>query len=119
MFIKALKAKIHNATITEAKLHYTGSIAIDQSLLEEVGIAPYEAVLIADIDNGNRLETYVVPAPADSGEISILGAAANLIKPNDKVIILNFALYSTDELKKHKPSVIVVDDDNKIAKRIS
>ena len=118
MLIKALKAKIHNATITEAKLHYTGSIAIDSDLMAQVGIVPYEAVLVADLDNGNRLETYVVPAQANSGEISILGAAAQLIKPNDKIIILNFSLFTPDELKEHKPNIIVLDDENKIMKKL-
>ena len=118
MLLKALKAKIHNATITDAKLHYTGSIAIDSELMAEVGIVPYEAVLIADIDNGNRIETYAIPAEANSGEISILGAAAKLINPNDKVIILNFSFFTPDELKDYKPKIIVLDDENKIMKRI-
>ena len=75
MLIKVLKGKLHRATVTKAKLHYPGSIAIDSALLDASGIIPYENVLIADLDNGNRLETYAVPAAAGSGRIEILGAA--------------------------------------------
>jgi len=114
MFIKALKSKLHSATVTDAKLHYTGSIAIDSALMKAADILPYEAVLVANLNNGNRLETYVVPAEANSGQIVVLGAAAHLIKPNDTVIILNFAYYTPDEAKKLKPKIIVLDENNKI-----
>jgi len=119
MLVKALKAKLHCAKITNAKLHYTGSIAIDSDLMEAVGILPYEAVLVADIDNGNRLETYVVPADAGSGEVSILGAAALLIQPGDTVIIMNFGYFTAEEAGKFKPKVLVLDENNKIVKRVS
>ncbi len=118
MHIKVLKSKIHRATVTEAKLHYTGSIAIDSDLLDAVGIVAYEALLIADITNGNRLETYVVPAEAGSGEVSILGAAAQLIKPGDAIIIIGFGYCTIEEAKDVKPKVIVLDDDNKIEKTL-
>jgi len=80
MFVKILKSKLHRARVTETKLHYPGSIAIDSALMEAAGILPYESVLIADLNNGNRLETYVVPAQAGSGQIVVLGAAAQLIQ---------------------------------------
>ncbi len=83
MLIKRLKGKLHRATVTSAKIDYPGSIAIDSALLEAAGIMLYESVLIADLNNSNRLETYVVPAEAGSGKIEILGAAARLIKPKD------------------------------------
>ena len=114
MFVKLLKSKLHRATVTETKLHYPGSMALDSALMEAVGILPYESVLIADLDNGNRLETYVIPAEANSGEIIILGAAARLIKPKDIVIILGFGYFTPEEAGEFKPQVVVLGKDNKI-----
>jgi aspartate 1-decarboxylase len=82
--------------------------------MDAVGLLPYESVLVADMDNGSRLETYVVPAPAGSRQVVVLGPAAKLIKPKDTVIILSFALFTPDEVKKHKPKIVVLDADNKI-----
>jgi aspartate 1-decarboxylase len=117
MLLKILKSKIHRATVTEAQLDYTGSIAIDSALMKTVGILPYESVLVADLNNGNRVETYAVPAPAGSGNVVVMGAAAKLIKPKHKVIILSFALMTPAQAKKFKPKVIVLGKDNKIIKR--
>ncbi len=114
MFVQILKSKLHRARVTETKLHYPGSIAIDSELMEAVGILPYESVLIADLSNGNRLETYAVPAEAGSRKIVVLGAAAQLIKPKDIVIILSFAFLSPEEAKKYKPKVAVLDENNNI-----
>ena len=114
MFIKLLKSKLHRATVTDTKLHYPGSMAVDPVLMEAAGILPYESVLIADLDNGNRLETYVIPAEAGSGDIIILGAAAKLIKTKDLVIILGFGYFTPEEAKKHKPKVVVLGEGNKI-----
>ena len=114
MFVKILKSKLHRATVTDSKLHYAGSIAIDSKLMEAVGLLPYESVLIADLNNGNRLETYVVPAEADSGQVTVLGAAAHLIKPKDLIIIFGFGYYTEEEAKKHKPKVLVLDENNKV-----
>jgi len=114
MFIKILKSKIHRATVTETKLHYPGSIAIDSALMEAAGILPYESVLIADLNNGNRLETYVVPAEANSGKIIILGAAAKLINRKDLVIIIGFCYCTVEEAPGCKPKIIVLDENNKI-----
>ena len=116
MFVKILKSKLHRARVTETKLHYPGSIAIDSELMEAVGILPYEFVLIADLNNGNRLETYVVPAEAGSREIVILGAAAHLVKPKDIVIILGFGFLTPEEAKDFKPKIAVLDEDNNIIK---
>ncbi len=82
--------------------------------MEAAAILPYELVLIADLNNGNRLETYVVPAEAGSGRIEILGAAAHLIEEKDIVIIMGFGFYTPDEAKLHKPKVLVLDEKNKI-----
>ena len=116
MFVKILKSKLHRARVTDAKLHYPGSLAVDSALMEAADILPYESVLVADVNNGNRLETYVVPAEAGSGEIVILGAAARLIQPQDIVIILGFGYVSPDEAGDFKPKVVVLDENNKIIK---
>ena len=114
MLLKVLKSKLHRARVTDAKLHYPGSIAIDSALMEAAGILPYESVLVADVDNGNRLETYVVPAPAGSGQVVILGAAAQLMEKKDVIIILGFALMTPEEADGFKPRVVVLDEDNRI-----
>lgn len=111
-----MKSKLHRARVTETKLHYPGSIAIDSALMEAAGILPYESVLIADLNNGNRLETYVVPAEAGSRQISVLGAAAQLIQPKDIVIIIGFGWFTPEEAKEFKPKVAVLDENNNIIK---
>jgi aspartate 1-decarboxylase len=116
MFVKLMKSKLHRATVTETRLHYPGSIAIDSVLMKASGILPYESVLVADLNNGNRLETYVVPEEADSGRIIILGAAAQMIKPKDLVIIIGFGFFTPEEAKELKPKVVVLNEDNKILK---
>ena len=114
MFVKILKSKLHRARVTNAKLHYPGSIAIDSALMEAAGILPYESVLIADLNNGNRLETYAVPAEAGSRQIEVLGAAALLVRPKDIVIILSFGFFTPEEAKEFKPKVVVLDENNNI-----
>jgi aspartate 1-decarboxylase len=114
MFIKMLKSKLHRATVTDAKLHYVGSIYIDSVLMEASGILPNELVLVADLTNGSRLETYVVPAEANSGKIVVLGAAAQLIKTGDLVIIFSFAYCSPEEAKELEPRIVILDENNKI-----
>jgi len=109
-----MKSKLHRARITETKLHYPGSIAIDSDLMDAAGIVPYESVLIADLNNGNRLETYVVPAEAGSRKIVVLGAAAQLIKPKDIVIIIGFGFFTPEEARTFKPKVAVLDENNQI-----
>jgi len=116
MFVKALKSKIHAATVTDTRLHYSGSLAVDSELMMAAGISPYEAVLMADVTNGSRAETYIIPAEAGSGKIEVLGAAARLFNPGDTIIILNFGYYTPQEAKKLKPKVVVVDKNNKIKK---
>ncbi len=114
MFVNILKSKLHRARVTDTKLHYEGSVAIDSALLDAVGILPYEMVLIVDLDNGNRLETYVVPAEAGSGKVEILGAAARLIEPKHIVIIMSFGQMTPEEAEQFKPKVAVLDESNKI-----
>ncbi len=119
MLLKILKSKLHLARVTDAKLHYAGSVAVDSELMEAVGLAPYESVMIADLNNGSRLETYVVPAEAGSRDIVIMGAAANLIKAKDIVIIFSFAYLTPEEAKGFKPQVVALNENNEIVKRIS
>jgi aspartate 1-decarboxylase len=114
MFLKLMKSKLHRATVTDAKLHYPGSLAIDADLMKRVGIVPYESVIVADLNNGNRLETYVIEANAGSGDIIILGAAAQLIKAGDIVIIFSFGFFTPEEAQKHKPKVLVLEENNKV-----
>ena len=116
MFVKVLKSKLHHAKVTETKLNYPGSIAIDEELMKKADINPYEIVLIADLDNGNRLQTYAIPEQAGSGQITILGAAAKRIEKNDTIIIFSFLYCSPDEAKNIKPKVLLLDEDNKIKK---
>jgi len=119
MFVKLLKSKLHRGRITDTRLHYPGSIAIDADLMKAVNILPYETVLVADLNNGHRLETYAVPAEAGSGQIVVLGAAAQQIKTNDVVIIFSFVYLSSEDAKTFKPKVAALDHNNKIEKRIS
>lgn len=112
--LKILKSKLHRARVTDARLHYPGSIEIDENLMEKAGILPYEAVLVADLNNGNRLETYAVPAERGSRKVVILGAAAQLMQPKDIVIIMGFCHCTPEEAAGHKPKVVVLDEDNKI-----
>ena len=117
MQIILLKSKIHRATVTQADLNYVGSITIDSDLLRESGIQEYEKVEIADITNGNRLETYAIAGEAGSGTICLNGAAAKLVNPGDKIIIMAYANMTTEEAKSHKPTVIFVDDNNAITRK--
>ena len=114
MQIKVLRSKIHRATVTQADLDYVGSIAIDAVLMTEAGILPYEAVLVADITNGARFETYAQPADPDSGTICINGAAANLVEVNDLVIIFAFGYYEEQLAQQSKPKVVFVNGKNRI-----
>ena len=117
MELTMLKAKIHRATVTQADLDYVGSITIDSNLLAESGIMEYEMVAIADIDNGSRFETYVIAGEAGSGIICLNGAAAKCVNVGAKVIIMAYAQMTPDEAKSHKPTVLFVDDNNKIVRK--
>lgn len=114
MFLKVLKSKLHRARVTDAKLHYPGSIEIDENLMWAAGIVPYEAVTVADLNNGNRLQTYVVPGEPGSGRVVILGAAAQLIHAHDTVIIFSFAYCTPEEAAELAPKVVMLDEHNKI-----
>ncbi len=108
-----MKSKIHGATVTEANLRYTGSITIDKNLLKSSGIYAYERVQIVNLNNGTRVETYVLEGPAGSGTICMNGAAARWAEVGDKVIIISYGLMTNSEIKKHRPVVVFVDDKNR------
>jgi aspartate 1-decarboxylase len=109
-----LKSKIHRAKVTRADLHYVGSITLDEDLMEAADLLPGEQVTISDIDNGNRLETYVIPGLRGSGVIGINGAAAHLVREGDLVIIMAYAQMTDAEAREHKPAVVFVDSSNHI-----
>ena len=114
MLRNLLKSKLHRVRVTDTALHYVGSIGIDEDLMDAAGLMHYEKVLIADVDNGERFETYVVPQPRGSGKITVLGAAAQLVHKGDILIVLCFGLYSPEEAVHHKPSVVFVDEHNRV-----
>lgn len=111
-----MKSKIHNATVTEANLRYTGSITIDKNLLRATNICPFERVQIVNLHNGTRVETYVLEGQAGSGTICMNGAAARWAEIGDKVIIISYGLMTDQEIKKHRPKIVFVDDKNRIKK---
>ena len=117
MEITLLKAKIHRAVVKQADLDYVGSITIDSRLLRESGILEYEKVEIADITNGNRLETYAIAGEEGSGMICLNGAAAQLVNPGDKIIIMAYATMTPEEAETHHPTVLFVDEDNNIVRK--
>jgi len=111
-----LKSKVHRATITGSDLNYVGSITMDPELLEAGDIREHEQVHVLDIDNGARFETYTIAGGRGSGEITINGAAARLVHPGDKVIVVSYAEYEEAELDTYEPRVVHVDADNRIVR---
>ncbi|PWB97925.1 aspartate 1-decarboxylase [Salinibacterium hongtaonis] len=114
MLLTMLKSKVHRATVTQANLHYVGSVTVDSLLLEASGILPGEQVSIVDVTNGARLETYTIAGEPGSGVISINGAAAHLVHPGDIVILIAYAQMTPDEAREFEPSIVHVDADNRI-----
>ncbi|MGW4703493.1 aspartate 1-decarboxylase [Streptomyces sp. NPDC004285] len=108
------KSKIHRATVTQADLHYVGSVTVDAELMEAADLLPGELVHIVDIDNGARLETYVIEGARGSGVIGINGAAAHLVHPGDLVILISYAQVEDAEARTFVPRVVHVDGDNRI-----
>jgi aspartate 1-decarboxylase len=109
-----MKSKIHRATVTQADLHYVGSVTIDEELLEAADLLAGELVHIVDITNGARLETYTIAGPRGSGVIGINGAAARLVHPGDLVILIGYGQMTTEEARRFQPSVVFVDGRNRI-----
>lgn len=117
MLRQMLKGKIHRATVTEACIDYEGSVTIDSALLKAADILPHEKVLIANLNNGSRIESYAISGPAGSGVICLNGGAAKHGKAGDIVIILTFGVFSPKEVKKNIPKVVYVDAKNRIVKK--
>ncbi len=114
MLRRMCRAKIHRATITASRLDYEGSIEVDESLMKAAGIFEHEMVLVANLANGHRFETYVIKGPAGSGVIGLNGAAARLGSPGEKVIIMSVAWMEQSEAKKLKPQFVKVDQHNRL-----
>lgn len=115
MFRTIMKSKLHRATVTEANLDYVGSITIDEDLMDAADIYVNEKVQIVNNNNGTRLETYVIPGSRGSGVICLNGAAARLVQPGDKVIIITYAIMDDKEAKIYKPTVVILGPNNQVA----
>ena len=114
MLLEFLYSKIHRATVTDANLNYVGSITIDETLLKAANIKEWQKVEILDVNNGERFQTYVIKGEANSGCVCLNGAAARKVQKGDKVIIVTYAQMDENEVKNHKPTIVIVDDNNKI-----
>ena len=114
MQLTLLKSKIHRATVTGASLHYEGSLTISADLAERVGLLPYEKILIGNMGNGERFETYVIYGEPNAGVIQLNGATAHLGKIGDRLTIMNFASFTPEEAAQHKPRVFVLNEKNEI-----
>lgn len=111
------KSKIHRATVTQAELHYEGSLTVDEELLEAAGMLEYEKVAVVNITNGERLETYLIRGERGSKEICLNGAAARKGAPGDRIIIITYASMTPEEAKNHKPTIVLVNEHNTIIEK--
>jgi aspartate 1-decarboxylase len=118
MLVNMCRAKIHRATVTGAELDYEGSLTIDSALMDEVGILPYEKILVSNLTNGQRFETYAIEAEKDSKEVVLNGATAHLGKAGDQIIVFAFSLMEIEEARKFHPSIIVLGKNNEIIKKL-
>jgi aspartate 1-decarboxylase len=109
-----LKAKLHRAVVTQADLHYEGSISIDVDLLERAGILPHERVDVLNIDTGARFTTYAIEAPRGSRVIGVNGAAARLVQKGDRVIIVSYGMMPQEEARNYQPTVVLLDENNDV-----
>lgn len=117
MQITMFKSKIHRATVTQAELHYEGSLTVDEELLEAAGMLEYEKVAVVNITNGERLETYLIRGERGSKEICLNGAAARKGAPGDRIIIITYASMTPEEAKDHKPTIVLVNEHNTIIEK--
>lgn len=108
------KSKLHRATVTQAELYYEGSVTIDADLMDAADIIPYEKIQVVNINNGTRFESYAIEGPRRSGMICINGAAARMAAVGDEIIIISYAAYTEQELKSFKPTLLLLDKNNKI-----
>ncbi|MBI3604202.1 MAG: aspartate 1-decarboxylase [Nitrospirae bacterium] len=117
MFRQMLRAKIHRATVTEACLDYEGSLTVDEDLLDAAGILPYEAIVISNLNNGERFTTYAMAGKRGSGEVVLNGPTARKGAVGDQIIIFCYEYYAEDEIKRHAPRIILVDGKNRIVNK--
>lgn len=119
MLLTLCKSKLHRATITQAELHYEGSITIDADLLDAAGILPFERVQVLNIANGKRFETYAIEGPRKSGTLCVNGAAARLVHVGDQIIVITYAQFTPEEARRHRPVIVLLNSDNSIRDRIT
>ncbi|MFC4735865.1 aspartate 1-decarboxylase [Bacillus daqingensis] len=118
MFREMMGAKLHQAVVTEANLQYVGSITIDQDLLDEVGLLENEKVQVVNNNNGARLETYIISGKRGSRTVCLNGAAARLVQPGDRVIIISYKWMTEEEASVHMPNVAILDEENRIVEKM-
>jgi aspartate 1-decarboxylase len=114
MKLEFLYSKIHRATVTDANLNYVGSITIDETLLKAANMREWQKVEILDVNNGERFQTYIIKGEPNSGKICLNGAAARKVQTGDKVIIVTYGQFEEEELKNFKPTIVMVDENNKV-----
>lgn len=115
MLVSMLKAKIHQATVTEANLYYVGSITIDGEILDKLGLHEYEQVHVVNINNGSRIETYIIRGREGSGVFCLNGAAARFFYEGDKIIVMSYCQIENIEAKKHAPKIAFMNENNQVA----
>ena len=109
-----LRAKVHRIAVTECDVEYEGSLTLDRELMDACGMVPYERIDVYDIDNGNRFSTYLIEGRAGSGDCCVNGAAARLVEKGDRLILAAYCAVNEDEVREHRPKVVVIGDENKI-----
>ena len=114
MLFNMMKSKIHRAVVTEANLNYVGSITVDKNLMDATNILENEKVQVVNNNNGNRFETYVISGKPGSGTVCLNGAAARLVQPGDRIIIISYCQLDESEARQHNPKIAIVDENNKI-----
>jgi len=119
LLLTLCKSKIHRARVTEAELYYEGSLTVDSVLLKAANILPYEKIQVVNVNNGERFETYTIPGKPESGTVCLNGPAARLGNVDDEIIIISYAEFPEDEAKEYEPTVVLVDQKNKIRKIIT
>ncbi|MDB6155466.1 MAG: aspartate 1-decarboxylase [Chthoniobacteraceae bacterium] len=119
MQVNLLKSKIHRAAVTGASLNYEGSMTISADLAERVGLLPYEKILVSNMGNGERFETYVIYGERGAGQIQLNGATAHLGKIGDRLTIMNFGSFSMEEAVAHKPRVLLLNENNEVVRHDS
>ncbi|NNC86259.1 MAG: aspartate 1-decarboxylase [Bacteroidia bacterium] len=116
MMVHMMKSKLHHATVTQAELHYVGSITVDEDLMDAANLIDHEKVQVLDIENGERLETYVIKGERGSGVICMNGPAARKIQKGDTILVISYAMMSEEEARKYEPVVVILEDNNKVKK---